>query len=298
MFEASPATYLRLFALITIATPFFILEIPTLPAAGAAEQSKSIIRNSSSYLGFDRNEYPGDDALFALRETFAFTGFWLNNPPGATSNTWRGKRNTLLARGFGFLVLFNGRLDKDLRAGSAPENLGRTDAATAAKSASSEGFPRNTTIFLDIEEGGRMLPEQKAYIYAWVDAIHEAGFRAGIYCSGIPAPDNSGHTVVTAEDLRQNAAGRDIVFWVANDSCPPSPGCAFPHEPLRPSTSLVSFAAVWQYAQSPRRPSFTRACAKSYAPDGNCYPPRKDSANLFLDLNTALEPDPSHGGTY
>ena len=51
-----------------------------------------------------------------------------------------------------------------------------------------------------------MLPEQKAYIFAWVDAVTAAGFRAGIYCSGIPAKDDG--NVVTAEDIRQNAGGR------------------------------------------------------------------------------------------
>ncbi len=35
-----------------------------------------------------------------------------------------------------------------------------------------------------------MLPEQKAYIYAWVDGVTAAGFRAGIYCSGIAAADD------------------------------------------------------------------------------------------------------------
>ena len=51
-----------------------------------------------------------------------------------------------------------------------------------------------------------MLPEQKAYIYAWVDAVTAAGFRAGIYCSGIPAKDDN--NIVTAEDIRQNAGER------------------------------------------------------------------------------------------
>jgi hypothetical protein len=37
---------------------------------------------SSAYLGFDLNEYPGDDALPALRKTFAFTSYWLSPPPG------------------------------------------------------------------------------------------------------------------------------------------------------------------------------------------------------------------------
>ena len=60
-----------------------------------------------------------------------------------------------------------------------------SDAAAAVASAKREGFPAKTIIFLDQEQGGRMLPEQKAYIYAWVDGVTAAGFRAGIYCSGM-----------------------------------------------------------------------------------------------------------------
>ena len=36
----------------------------------------------SAYLGFDRNAYPGDANLKALHQTFSYTGYWLNNPPG------------------------------------------------------------------------------------------------------------------------------------------------------------------------------------------------------------------------
>src|ERR1700756_749531 len=38
-----------------------------------------------AYLGFDRNDYPGDANLAVLRRTFSFTGYWLNVPPGAQS---------------------------------------------------------------------------------------------------------------------------------------------------------------------------------------------------------------------
>ena len=283
--------------LIAVAVAIWDARLPTIPAALAQRPEASSTKTLAPYLGFDRNDYPGDNSLASLRATFSYTGYWLNNPPGATRNSWAGKRNTLLAHGFGFLVLFNGRLDKELKASPNPANLGHADAAGAAQSASTEGFPKDTTIFLDVEEGGRMLPEQKAYIYGWVDAIHQAGFRPGIYCSGIPAADGPGHTIVTADDLKQNAGARDIVFWVANDSCPPSPGCAFPHRPPQPGTSRVSFAAVWQYAQSPRRPQLTRSCARTYAPDGNCYAAGANSGRVFVDLNVALEPDPSHGGS-
>ena len=120
-----------------------------------------------------------------LRQTFSYTGYWLNNPPGGTSNSWAGHRAAVESAGFGFLVLFNGRLYAELKTVANAQRLGKADAVLAASSARREGFPRGTIIFLDQEQGGRMLPEQKAYIYAWVDAITAAGFRAGIYCSGI-----------------------------------------------------------------------------------------------------------------
>ena len=53
----------------------------------------------STFLGMDRNDYPGDASMKALKKTFAFTGYWLNNPPGATSNTWTGKRADAAADG-------------------------------------------------------------------------------------------------------------------------------------------------------------------------------------------------------
>jgi Domain of unknown function (DUF1906) len=247
-----------------------------------------------AFLGFDRNEYPGDQKLAELHKTFHYAGFWLNPPPGTNTNTWIGKREKLEAEGFGYLVLFNGRLDAELKRADAPA-LGKSDASLAALSATREGFGRGTLIFLDVEEGGRMLPEQKAYIYAWVDGIANAGFRSGIYCSGISAPEGNGVVVITAEDIRQNAGDRKISYWVVNDACPPSPGCALPRRPPAPAGSGVAFADVWQFAQSPRRRDFAAGC-QNYQPDGNCYASSTDAASgLFLDLDTASSPDPSGG---
>ena len=110
-----------------------------------------------NYAGFDRNEYPGDANLAALRKSFRFTSYWLNNPPGAQHNTWTGKRALLRKNGFGFLVLFNGRLFADLQ-GKDAVALGNEDGKAAVEAALREGFPRNTRIFLDQEQGGRMLP--------------------------------------------------------------------------------------------------------------------------------------------
>jgi len=81
--------------------------------------------STSTYLGFDRNTYPGDSNLKSLRQTFSYTGYWLNNPPGQSSNTWRGHRAAVESAGFGFLVLFNGRLYAQLKTVANAKRLGQ-----------------------------------------------------------------------------------------------------------------------------------------------------------------------------
>jgi hypothetical protein len=250
---------------------------------------------SASFLGFDRNDYPGDENLSALHKTFEYSGYWLNNPPGARTNSWVGKRGKLEAAGFGFLVLFNGRLYAELKTVAHATSIGQSDGQLAVTATRREGFLPGTIIFLDQEQGGRMLPEQKAYILAWVDEVSRAGFRAGIYCSGMAAKEDNGSPIVTAENIRQNADGRKITFWVTQDGCPPAPGCTIPQHPPSPAASGIAFADVWQFAQSPKRKDVAAACP-GYNSDGNCYPPSA-SANqrLPVDLDIATSDDPSHG---
>jgi hypothetical protein len=250
----------------------------------------------TTFLGIDRNDYPGDANMQVLRKTFVFTGYWLNNPPGAARNTWAGKRTSVQAMGFGFLLLFNGREYLNLKSSGDAAGMGSRDASAAVQAASSEGFPRPAIIFLDQEQGGRMLPEQRAYIHAWIDGVVKAGYGAGVYCSGIAFRESSNISVVTANDIRDNAGSRQVHFFVSNDRCGPAPGCVFPSTPLAPAKGGVSFAEVWQYAQSPRRPEMTAACRQTYAPDNNCYPPGvAPSSGLHIDVDSSDLADPSHG---
>lgn len=268
---------------------FVVASILFQPATATAQQA--------AFVGFDRNDYPGDNSLGALHKAFAYSGYWLNNPPGARANSWVGKRGKLEDAGFGFLVLFNGRLYAELKTVTRAAKLGQSDAQTAISAARREGFPDATIIFLDQEQGGRMLPEQKAYIFAWVDEVSRAGFRAGIYCSGMAAKDDDGTSIVTAVDIRQSSNGRKITFWVTNDGCPPAPGCTIPQHPPASTASGVTFADIWQFAQSPKRKDVAAAC-RGYNSDGNCYPPVVDiNQRLYVDLNTATSADPSHGRT-
>ncbi len=269
----------------------------SLSVASILFQSTKAAGQQPAFLGFDRNDYPGDDSLVALRKTFAYTGYWLNNPPGAKANTWVGKRAQVQVAGFGFLVLFNGRLYSELKIVAGATKLGQSDAQAAVAAARREGFPDATIIFLDQEQGGRMLPEQKAYLYAWIDTVSRSGFRAGVYCSGMAAKEDDGRSVITAEDIRASAGTQNITYWVTNDGCPPAPGCVVPQRLPSPTESGIAFAEVWQFAQSPKRKEVAGACA-GYGSDGNCYPPWTDVHQHFhVDLNVATSADPSHGRT-
>ena len=99
----------------------------------SAQQPLGTVLTAGPYVGFDINDYPGDQTLPTLRRHFAFAGYWLNNPPGERQNGWVGKREALVRNGFGFLVLFNGRLEaeimKEKRSGTSPASLGTKDVA-------------------------------------------------------------------------------------------------------------------------------------------------------------------------
>ncbi|HEY6414565.1 MAG TPA: glycoside hydrolase domain-containing protein [Edaphobacter sp.] len=268
--------------------------------AGAQQSSPtpSEFPNRNAYIGFDRNDYPGDANLPALRQHFAFTGYWLNNPPGERQNTWTGKRDILLRNNFGFLVLFNGRLEAEInkaqRSGTSPTALGQRDAAAAIAVAQREHFPPHTILFLDQEEGGRLEAPQAAYLFGWTEAIARSPYLPGAYVSGQSVEDSPGQTITTAQDIRQQVAAKHlhpVALFIYQDACPPSNGCTLRPPPI--TASGTPNITAWQYAQSPRRPEITRSCAKTYSPDGNCYAP--NLPNLPLDLSISPSPDPSHG---
>jgi len=249
---------------------------------------------SRSYLGFDRNIYPGDVALPVLRKTFAFMGYWLSPPPGEKTNTWLGKRKLLRSQGFGFLVLYRGRKSSEVESSGAAMEAANQDAKDAAAAAKSEGFASGIIIFLDIEEGGRLPSNYLAYIAVWFHDLSRAGYRPGVYCSGMPAEDGPGVKITTAENIRNYAKLQDITFWVYNEACPPSPGCVAPQNPPPPSKSGIPYAQIWQFVRSPRDKETAVHCT-GYSRNGHCYAPGDTVHSWFLDMNTATSPDPSGG---
>ncbi len=293
-------------ALLLLATGCFrsTNSTPNTSSVAASQKSEDSPRShaglaaNGQFVGFDRNDYPGDATMASMRNTFAFTGYWLNIPPGEDANPWLGKRTILRQQGWGFLVLWNGRLDKEIlkaqHSGTAPAALAKSDAAAAIAAAQSEGFPPNTILFLDQEEGGGLLDEQAAYLLGWTEAIAVSGYRPGVYASGQPVPAGPGQTIDTVRDIRERVKKgglHEIAIFDAQDSCPPAPGCTLAAKPLATSGTLDLTA--WQYAQSPRRTNITKSCGTTYAADGNCYAP--GFPEIFLDMDTATTADPSHG---
>jgi len=74
---------------------------------------------------------------------------------------------------------------------------------------------------------GRPLALSVSRLFACLaDALVETGYRPGVYCSGMPVDEGRGVSIITADDIRNHIGAREIVYWVFNDACPPSPGCS------------------------------------------------------------------------
>jgi hypothetical protein len=245
-----------------------------------------------SYVGFDRNEYPGDEALPLLRKSYSFASYWLSPPPGEKSNSWIGKRGVMQSQGFGFLLLYQGRTSSQLPYKKDSIEAGLADARAAAAAARRDGFPEGSVIFLDVEQGGRFFGGYLAYLQSWAESLTKEKYHPGIYCSGIVVDEGEGSTIISSDDIRAHIGVPEVVYWVYNDACPPSPGCGVPRMPPSPAASGVAYASVWQYVRSPREKQTARHC-RGYASDGNCYAPGDAGHKWFLDENVATTADPS-----
>lgn len=232
-------------------------------AIGAMDAEGSVARFASNptgatgrHLGFDTSVYPGDGALRRWKEAgpYEWVGFYLPAPCHKDAS-WSGKRERLAELGFGTAVIYVGqqtwgrtprpgskaagraaRTGASCNADFVTGDRGRREADDAIARTAAEGFPRGTTIFLDVERMERMPQAMRDYYRAWTARVLADGrFRPGVYVHTHNA--DQVHADFAAEYRKAGMPGAPTV-WVAN-------GHGFTRDKA-PVDGGHHFAGVWQ----------------------------------------------------
>ncbi len=219
--------------------------------------------SAAGHAGMDTSVYPGDELMAHFRTTtnLEWTGFYLGPAPSHKDEGWMNRRSVLRAQGWGLAPIYvgqqlNGPGSHDVR---GPRGL--TDGDDAVALARKAEFPEGSVLYLDIETGGPLPDEMKAYLKSWCTRVEAGNFVPGAYLS---------HTSVDSA----LSVVPDLVVWIfkvrfANSGIDIDP--PFRAEPV--SESRVPHASVWQWAQ-------------------NCKIPKPGKRQL-VDLNVASSADPS-----
>ena len=210
------------------------------------------------YVGFDTHTYPGTSVMKAWKETpgspYKWVGYYLPSPCHENTS-WVGKRDTLIAMGWGIAAVYVGQQTwgKSPRA-TSPSALAalrkKTDCATdfisadegtreaddAVAKSKAEGFPKGSIIFLDIERMETIPAAMRDYYKAWVSRM----LATGEYTPGIYTHQHNAQQVFDDVSAVFRAAGRTEMprFWIAG-------GKGF-DEGRAPQDVGYAFAGVWQ----------------------------------------------------
>ena len=222
---------------------------------------------AGAFPGFDTGLYPGDDALRAWRQSspYVWVGYYLP-APCHRDVSWSGKRERLIAMGWGTAVIYLGQQDwaaAPSRAPAAPDTVARadsaasaqapaappacsasllssarggTEAADAAAKTAAEGFPAGTVVYLDVERVSAVSPALLEYVRGWIDGVLADGrFIPGIYCHRLNA--DALRDAARAVYAARGRAG-EPPFWIAS-----SAGFSLEQAPRGVG---LDYANVWQ----------------------------------------------------
>ena len=211
---------------------------------------------AASHPGFDTSIYPGDAAMRTWRAAspYEWAGYYLAAPCHADA-TWSGRRATLAAQGWGTAVVYVGQQTweslpvapfaggpaRAVQAATCSRTLlsgaqGTIDAIDAIAKTANEGFPRGSTIFLDIEYMSTLTAAMREYYRSWIAQLLADGrYLPGVYCHRSNAA--AIHDDVVAEFMAQRHV-ESPRFWIAG-------GSGFSID-RAPADVGHTFANVWQ----------------------------------------------------
>jgi hypothetical protein len=210
------------------------------------------------YVGFDTHTYPGTAVMRTWKNTpgspYSWVGYYLPSPCHA-DRSWTGKRDTLIAMGWGLAAVYVGQQTwgKTPRARSASQlaalrkstkcstdlmnaSEGELDADDATSAAKAEGFPPGAIVFLDLERVETIPSPMRSYYKAWVGRM----LANGRYEPGIYAHEHNAAAIFTDVKDAFTAAGDTTTprFWIAG-------GKGFDTGRAPQDVGFV-FAGVWQ----------------------------------------------------
>ena len=229
----------------------------------------------ATHAGFDRLQYPGDDAMRDLwaHTNLAWTGFYLAPAPSQGYTGWMDKAQFLRDMGWGLAPIYVGQ---QWTGGPGSHTLtaaqGTTDASNAVQLADTAGIGSDSVIYLDIEIGGRLPQSYLDYVNAWFAGIRQSTYRPGTYCSFLDTP------------TQLRAANPDVVFWVFNINHFTSSQFLDTDGSFRAPAvggSGCDFAVAWQFIQG-------ASGVRIPHDDGTSTPMSP------FDFDTATVLDPSH----
>ncbi|HXT15240.1 MAG TPA: glycoside hydrolase domain-containing protein [Gemmatimonadaceae bacterium] len=229
-------------------------------AAAVTGQDAPIANNyeKGHYVGFDTHTYPGTATMKTWKNTpgspYSWVGYYLPSPCH-DDKSWTGKRDTLVAMGWGMAVVYVGeqtwgKTPRPLTAAQADAQRKKSDCSTDLVSAAegtlnaddataktkAEGFPPGAVVFLDLERMETIPDAMRAYYRAWTARM----LANGVYVPGFYAHEHNAQSIY--DDVMQDfkAAGRtdEPRFWIAG-------GKGF-DTGRAPQDVGYAFAGMWQ----------------------------------------------------
>jgi len=245
----------------------FFLSRFCLPAAMSRSSSGKF------FLGFDRNDYPGDAAMKLLRKEFSFTSYWLGNPPGEKSIPVR--KRELFARKAGALSAVSTAHFPPAPRRTTLSQARRRRRANPLLRALKKDFLR-PVIFWILKKAAstgalRHLPQTLGL------CTFRSWFRAGVYAPN-PRRRRRSPTLITARFHSRQMKATELSIG-SSTILSPSLGCVTPQNSLA-RKSGVAYAQVWQFVRSPRDKETARHCAATPRTGIATQPPTRHTNSI------------------